>query len=73
MPSDAMHGEILARDITGTGRLKPFGSALPDHLNGKIVSPALITERVRKLRGSPACPECGNRGPWQCDCPGDEE
>lgn len=68
MPSDAMPA---ARDERGWltspgGPQRPFGAALT--IGNPIETPALITERVRKLRGSPACPACGNRGPWQCAC-----
>lgn len=41
--------------------LRPFGSALA---HGKIISPALITERTRRLQ---PCEQCGEQF-YQCEC-----
>lgn len=57
----------LSRDL-GNGPHKPFGSALPADVEKRLEPPSLITVRPYKLRGSPPCPECGNRGPYQCEC-----
>lgn len=59
--------------IDPRGPRRPFGSALTAIADKRIETPEPINTNVRKLRGTPPCPQCGNRGPWQCDCEGDDE
>lgn len=64
---------LQARDERGwliddIGPSRRFGSALPPETNGEIVTPERITIRPMRLRNSPPCPMCGNRGRFHCAC-----
>jgi len=56
----------LARDI-GDGPHKPFGSALPAKVDGRIAELSRLVERPIRPRSLGPCPECGDRF-FGCDC-----
>jgi hypothetical protein len=56
----------------GSGPHRPFGAALRPALRGIIETPAFITERPLRLRGSPPCPVCGEAR-FYCHHEGDDK